>query len=341
MYDLSARTGRYLHAPDDLLRLRYETGGTPRLFTVLIAQAVETDKIDLEGAGIVVLDEDEGRVLLDRHDRSDDTPLGEELYRLKGMSWEEFSTFCRGHPRFRGGPPDIVTPHETPLPGSRQRQTRLGVDVAVAPGGEKDIRSALMILADQDPSCPVRFPERDRDGVIADLSDRIIPVRDPLAYRLGWGLRRSGFADLSGLAGDFPVDRSLDLLWEDTVEQRPELSEEAWSGVLESLAGGGIATYGSQDEGRYDLRILETGEGPALTLHAFEGRVLGEVSRDALIDLLGSMSSTDLRDLWKLSRTLDVETGQERLDALFQQGLNRIRSETEASRDLESYPSGP
>ena len=339
MYDLSARTGRYLHAPDDLLRLRYETGGTPRLFTVLIAQAVETDRIDLEAAGIVILDEDEGRVLLDQHDGSGGSPLGEELYRIRSMRWGEFSAFCREHPRFRGGPDDIITPHEVPLPGSRERQARLGAD-AVS-GAQKDIRSALMISADKDPSCPVRFPERDRDGVIRDLSERVRTVRDPLPYRFAWEITMPEAADQSGLSGDQPVDRSLDLLWEDLSAQRPELLDEAWVGVLETMVGGRIATFGAQDEGRYDLRLLDTGEGVALTLSALDGRVLGSESRDDLISNLNSMSSGELRDLWKLSRTLDVETGKRRVEALFQAGLNRVRSETEALRELESSPSGP
>lgn len=339
MYDLSARTGRYLHAPDDLIRLRYETGGTPRLFTVLIAQAVETDRIDLEGSGIVVLDEDEGRVLLDRHDRSDELPLGEELYRIRSMRWGEFSAFCREHPRFRGGPDDIITPHEVPLPGSRERQARLGAD-AVS-GAQKDIRSALMIFADKDPSCPVRFPERDRDGVIRDLSERVRAVRDPLPYRLAWEITMPAAADQSGLSGDQPVDRSLDLLWEDLARQRPELLDEAWAGVLESLVGGRIATFGAQDEGRYDLRLLEAGEEVYLTLNALDGHVLRFESRDLLVEELSSMPSAQLRDLWKLSRTLDVKTGQKQVETAFQAGLNRVRSEIEAIRDLETAPSGP
>lgn len=340
MYDLSARTGKYLHAPDDLLRLGYETGGTPRLFTVLIAQAVETDRIDPEGAGIVVLDEDEGRVLLDRHVPTGDG-LGEELYRIRGMSWSEFSGFCRTHPRFRGGPPDLVTPQEVPLPGSRQRQRGLNLGSAVGAEAAEDLRSALMTVADRDPSCPVRFPARDRDGVIRDLSARVLTVEDPAPFRLGWVLRRPTSPDLSGLGGERPVDRSLDLFWEELIERRPELLEEAWAGALETLVGGRIATFGAQDEGRYDLRLLGAEEGPVLCLHAFDGRPLGGRTRDALMAELTGISRTELRDLWKLNRTLEVETGRDRLEARFREELNRVRSETEASRDLEPAPSGP
>lgn len=342
MHDLSARTGPYLHAPDDLLRLRYETGGTPRIFTVLIASAMERDQIDPEAAGIVILDEDEGRVLLDRHVGEDEQRLSDELYRIRSMGWAEFSGFCRSHPRFRGGPADIVTPHDTPLPGSRRRQERIGAGTeAGVSARHEDLRSALMIKADEDPACPVRFPERDRDGVMRDLSDRIQAVRDPIPYRLGWSLAAPPAPDLSGLGGAFPVDRSLDLLWEEMAAQRPELLEEAWCGVLEGLVSGRLNTFGAQDEGRYDLRLLETEEGVCLALCALDGRPLGAGSRAALVDLLEDLPLRDLRDLWKLSRTLDYETGPEKVSTLFEEGLNRVRSESEASRDMDPSPSGP
>lgn len=158
MHDLSARTGPYLHAPDDLFRLRFETGGTPRLFTLLVARAIEMTLIDPEGAGIVILDDDEGRVLLDRHLGTDLAKAGEEVYRIRAMSWPEFSGFCRSHPRFRGGPADIVTAHDVPLPGSRRRQGLLGsgalLEGVVVPG---DLRSALMISLDADPTWGMRW----------------------------------------------------------------------------------------------------------------------------------------------------------------------------------------
>jgi len=342
MHDLSNRTGPYLHAPDDLLRLGYETGGTPRLFTILIASATEKDRIDPEGAGIVILDEDEGRVLLDRHVGEQGRRPGDELYRIGSMGWAEFSGFCRSHPRFRGGPADILTPHDTPLPGSRRRQDRLGPGaLSITSPKSADLRSALMMLADQDPTCRVRFPERDRDGVIRDLTDHIQRTADPLPYRLGWSLAAPTAPDLSGLGGDRPVDRSLDLLWDEMTQNRPELVDEAWCGVMETLAFGNLNTIGAQDEGRYDLRLLEARDGASLTLYAFDGQVLGAGSRSDLSDLLDTLSSRDLRDLWKLSRTLDFETGPERVSALFQEGLNRVRAESEASRDTDPAPSGP
>ena len=82
-------------------------------------------------------------------------------------------------------------------------------------------------------------------------------------------------------------------------------------------------------------------EGPVLCLHAFDGRPLGGRTRDALVAELTGMSRTELRDLWKLNRTLEVETGRDRLGARFREGLNRVRSDMEASRDLEPVPSGP
>lgn len=342
MYDLSARTGPYLHAPDDLIRLRYETGGTPRLFTVLIASATERDRVDPEGAGIVVLDEDEWRVLLDRHSAAPGRDLGDELYRVAAMSWAEFSGFCRSHPRFRGGSEDVTSPHDQPLPGSRRRQDRSPdlLKSARAPGLD-DLRSALMTLADGDPACSVRFPEGGRKEALQELSARIARVNDPLPYRLAWSVPVPAAPDLTGLGGDRPVDRSLDPLWEETVSRRPELVEEALVEALEAVAGGRLSTFGAQDEGRYDLRLLGSDAGPTLTLFGLDGQELGAGTRDAVMERLASLPVRDLRDLWKLGRTFDVETGPERVATRFRAGLNRVRSETEASRELEPAPSGP
>lgn len=342
MHDLSARTGPYLHAPDDLFRLRFETGGTPRLFTLLVARAIEMTLIDPEGAGIVILDEDEGRVLLDRHLGTDLAKAGEEVYRIRAMSWPEFSGFCRSHPRFRGGPADIVTPYDVPLPGSRRRQGLLGsgalLEGVVVPG---DLRSALMISLDADPTCPIRFPTRDHDGLLTDLCGRLIGPDAAGRFRLGWPLMPPATPDLSGLSGDRPVDRSLDLLWEERTAQSPELVDEAWCGVLETFGSGRIRTPGAEDEGRFDLRITQTENGSALSLYALEGRRIEAETRPRLVETLRELPIRDLRDLWKLNRTLDVETGSEKVSSLFHAELNRVRSEVETSREADLAPPVP
>lgn len=340
MHDLLHRTGPYLHAPDDLLRLRFETGGTPRLFTVLIASAVERDRIDRSGAGIVVLDEDEGSVLLDRHLGDDPARCGSELYRIRSLSWPDFSGFCRAHPRYRGGSVDIVTPHDAPLPGSRRRQAALpGPEPEAAP--VNDLRSDLMMRADLDPTCPVRFPTRDRSGALADLSERIIPGTANGQARIGWPVQLPAGSNLSGAEGPNRVDRAMDPAWTDLLDRRPELIEEARTCVLEALVSGQVSTWGGEDEGRYDLRLEVAEPGLHVVLFALDETTIGAETPSRLSEQLQTLPQRDLRDLWKLSRTLDHETGPSRVMTGFTSALNRIRAELESSRDPDLSPSGP
>lgn len=342
MHELLTKTGPYLHAPDDLLRITFETGGTPRVFTVLAASAVERDEIDRDGAGLVILDEDEGRVLLDRHRSVSSGAEAGELYRISSLCWGEFSDFCRSHPRFRGGPEDIVTPHEAPLPGSRRRHSsRSDILREARSSGSGDLRSALMIRADADPDCSVRFPPRDRSGVLEDLRGRITRVYEDGSYRLGWPLQAPTAPDLSGLNGRVSVDRSLDLAWEERVEQRPELKHEAWWGVMEMFGSGRTSTFGAADEGRYDMRISSDEANGHLVLFALDEVPLSDRSEADLSTKLSDLPDRTIRDLWKLSRTLDHELSENRVSALFEVELNRIRAETETSQDSDPSPSGP
>lgn len=344
MFSLLQKTGPYVHAPDDLLRLRYETGGTPRLFTLLLAQGAERDRFEPEAAGLVILDEDEGRVLLDRHGGEAGT-IGSELYRIGGLGWADFSAFCRSHPRYRGGAPDIDAPHDRPLPGSRSRQARLadrdGADAAGVPRQAGDLRSDLMRRADADPDCPVRFPVRDRAGMVRDLLQRVLRDPDSGLSRLGWPVRFPSAPDLTGISGSDPVDRSLDISWSALMEQRPELTEEARVRAIDPVLAGRLATWGATDEGRYDLRLRETGEGPAVLLLGFDDLAVGSPGVGGLETQLARLPDPALRDLWKLGRTLDVELSPERMGVRFGAALNAIRSETEAMREPEPAPSGP
>lgn len=340
MHDILHKTGPYLHAPDDLLRLRFETGGTPRLFTLLIASAIERDQIDTAASGLVLLDEDEGRVLLDRHKVSSAGGDGAEFYRIASLSWSDFSSFCRSHPRFRGGIADIDTPHEQPLPGSRRRQEALIGNGATArsPG---DLRSDLMRRADTDPSCPVRFPQCDRKGVLDDLGTRILICPSTGFSHMGWLLCFPDATDLAGLSGPFRVDRSMDPAWTDLLDRRPELLEEARIRTFEALVSGQLKTWGVEDEGRYDLRPSHIGGSPTVLLYALDGAVVVASTPAGLRGIFADMSDRDLRDLWKLSRTLDHETGPERGGEGLSAALNRIRSEVESSNDPDPSPSGP
>jgi hypothetical protein len=158
---------------------------------------------------------------------------------------------------------------------------------------------------------------------------------------IGWAIRFSDATDLNGLSGPHRVDRSMDPAWSERLENSPELLAEARTEVLNFLVSGHLSTWGVGDEGRYDLRVSAMGDLTAVLLHAVDGEGLGATSPDALAGILARSSDRDLRDLWKLSRTLEHETGADKIEAALSSALNRIRSEVEASNEPDPSPSGP
>jgi len=133
----------------------------------------------------------------------------------------------------------------------------------------------------------------------------------------------------------------MDPAWTGLLDRRPELLEEARVRILEALVSGQLNTWGVEDEGRYDLRPSHLNGEAFVLLHALDGAPIGSGTPVGLRGSLAEMSDRDLRDLWKLSRTLDHETGPERVEAGLGTSLNWIRSEVEASNDPDPSPSGP
>jgi len=337
MHDFLHRTGPYLHAPDDVSRLSFETGGTPRVFTLLVASAVETDRIDLNAGGLAILDEDEGCVVLDRHMGQDPAKCGDEFYRIRSLGWADFSGFCRSHARFRGQSADIRDQLDQPLPGSRRRQsTRADGGPISLEARSGDLRSDRMIHAAQTADHAL-FPRTNRMQAIEDLSDAQLTRAAHGLHVMSWTLRFPDMLDTGGLQGKHPVDRALDPAWSEVLRQRPELIEEARLDAITSLLSG---PGDEGDHGRFGLIFSADGQG-SVQLVSFDEDKIAVIDARALRTLLDGMSDRQIRDLWKLKRTLDQETGPERLEALFGASLNRIRCETETERDPEPQPFGP
>jgi hypothetical protein len=339
MHDLLNKTGPYLHAPDDVSRISFETGGTPRVFTLLIAAATEARRADRSRSGIAILDEDEGVVVLDEHMRGRPKLFGAEFLRIRNMSWPEFSDFCRSHERFRGRSPDIVELHTAPLPGSRRRQARLS---HVSPLSERvgDIRSDLMIRTDGDMNLSRVFPRISRGEAIEELCGTALSPGPGGLLLMNWALRFPDHSDFSGVQGTRPVDRSLDPAWSDLISRRPELIEEARLEAILPLLDGVFSRPGPDLTGRLGLILCPRGENGIL-LCAFDGDPIGVTDRKDLKPLLQDMGDLKLRDLWAGKRLLDHETASIQLGARFSESLNRIRSEMELARDSDPSPSGP
>ena len=102
---ISNRIGQYLHA--DGAARRYQIDGTN--YIIGIAGAYDTfGLIGPEHNGIFILDDDDKRVVLDRHCEIGSGYHGPsedqwaEFKRIAELPAAAFKNFCRNHPRYRG-----------------------------------------------------------------------------------------------------------------------------------------------------------------------------------------------------------------------------------------------
>lgn len=334
MHDIATKTGPYLHAVDDAAIVLFETGGTPRSFTVLIASAREELMMERTRNGVAILDNDRKQVVLDEHARNDRRACVEAFEEVRMMSWEEFSSFCRENPRHRGVSPDIVEKKTVPDPGSRRNQKAMGAARAASKDAGGDLRSDHMIRSHDNPACPYDFPPVTRDDAIREVSRALLHHGEDGLHRLKWMIDVSADIGVEGLSGDFSVDRSRDAAWEQTMHQHPEITEEAILSALAPLLSGSVSTWGAMDEGRYVFRI-EAERGDVMTLASLDQTSMAFGGRGHLVRSLEALDSSDLRDLWKLKRTVDHDLEPGRLSARISADVNRIRAEIEAGPSPE------
>lgn len=329
MHEIARKTGPYLHADDDVSTVSFETGGTPRSFTLLIASAREDYTIDRSRKGLVILDNDLRNVVLDEHGKEDFESCVVDFHRVREMGWEEFSGFCRSHARYRGASPDISRGASSPDPGSRNKPA-VRNRPSDAPGtGPRDLRSDAMIRAHEDPGCPYDFPRVSRDEVIREIGDAPLYKDDDGLFRLAWKLDVMDGVDITGVQGAEAVDRLRDVAWEATLDEHPEIIDEAFTGSLSPFLNASLSTWKSEDEGRYTFRI--GGEDDTVVfLHTMDEAFLGFPGREEMKTALESWQGRDLRDLWKLKKTVDHDLYPDVLASRVTGIINHVRSEIEA-----------
>jgi len=103
---IQSQTGQYMHAHG--AARRYKIGGT----TYIIGIAGAYNAYGLIGSeynGIFILDDDNKRVVLDRHCEEQSGYFGPskaqwaEMKRIAELPATAFKNFCRNNPRYRGG----------------------------------------------------------------------------------------------------------------------------------------------------------------------------------------------------------------------------------------------
>ncbi len=264
------KEGPYLYGVDGKASKTFETGGVPRSFTLILYGAEDHGIIGSEVNGIVVLDDDNREVLLDRHVQESSGYFGPsarqtaEFERIKAMDWPAFTSFVRGHRRYRGSMPDVVS--RKPDEGRAPVSERVVYPVADKP---------------TDPACPYDFGLTTRSQIVEFLKGQRFHGVDRNGFAPSWDIKVRSL-DTSGRSRpDVKVDARHDLRWEKMVEADKEgsLFNQACEDGLRQYTDGGFSTYMQDDvdakfqvEGRSGghLCLVELG-GPGTHLQERRG----------------------------------------------------------------------
>jgi len=325
MTDISQKTWKYLHGPDDLAHLSFKTGGVPRSFTAIQYTATERDEIDLQDDGIAIIDNDQMSVVLDGHLKNNPDAQASFMSDLRKMSWAHFRTMALKHPRYRGSQTDFH--RDTPNKGVLVNQIQRGV--MHAPSDEADLRSPSMVLAHASSECPYSFPRMTRSEALQDLLSHDCLKGEDGRWRLSWALpSRSDHPYFKPSASD------LDDPWQKHCEAHPELFDLAAQSLLERYFSGGVTTWPESDDGRYAFCSGGLSNPDVICLESIDGAEIDFASRGEFGALLDALPDTALRDIWKLQQVTDHNLAPEVV-------RNRITAELEPIRNEVLSPQDP
>lgn len=336
MDPLSCRIGPYFYAGEawrTTLKFSFD-----RTFTVLISSAFDAGVIGSEVNGIVVLDDDNLTVVLDRHTQASSGYYGPtreqqaEFERIKKMDWAAFSRFCHDHPRYRRASPDISS-LTGPDNGYPLNRAIAAGKPSGAPG--RSILSPEMIAMNENPDCAYKFPLATREDIVVFLASRELHGDRHNLY-LAWDIRVYGKVDMSGRDnGNNEVSKACDRRWNALIETRgDELFEQACAEELSQYLENLYSTYPGDDDGRYAFSV-QGRMGGRLVLTGFDGITLPDSARKGIsfesrghfIEWIKSLADSELLDLYKLLVSVDHDTRDPHLLVSAQIGVIRQNHE--------------
>ena len=336
--DISRKTWKYLHGPDDTVHLSFSTGGVPRSFSVIQYASLELEEIDFNCNGIAIIDNDALSVVIDEHLEHETVEQIRFMSSVRKMDWKTFSSFCIEHPRYRDQAQDMKKAR--PDPGVVVNQIQRGV--IHMPTSQKDLRSPSMVAAHADPDCVYDFPPNStRSRMIIDLLSHDSIKDENGLWRISWNpgfdkaLLNSGF-------GSSHTDQSMDSNndWSRHYKDNPEIRHKIIGDVLESFFSGRIGTWPKTDAGRYAFVSGGTENPDMVCLATFDGVDLGFESRGKIGAFLDQLEDLGVRDLWKLVRVVDHDLSQPVIDAACEIGLEQARVDFEQDQGKSMEP-GP
>jgi hypothetical protein len=324
---LDAQIGPYYYDPAYIDRKTY---GVDRGFTILISGAYDAGIIGSEHNGIVILDDDNGSVVLDQHFIEASGAFGpsrrqvDEYARLRGLSWQELGAFVRSHPRYRHGTALDLVGGGDPERGDLVTQRRVGRDVVMPKG--KDIRSKEMRALDRKKQSEYRFPLKTRKEILAFLGGHPLHAADRYDCCLAWNIEIRN-PELSGRCeGGEPVEDRFDALWDRACDKDAAVFYGALEDALSTYLDGDYTTPPGDDQGSYEFHTADS-SGGWLVLSKFDGDRTVFRGADQLRDWMSELDDASLAKLYKLVVSVDHDVAGR--DLTVSRSLNFVRSNKE------------
>lgn len=309
------RIGPYLYF-DGMLR---EKKFGDRSFTVVVAAAYDAGIIGPEHNGIVILDDNNRLLMLDRHMQASSGyhgPTAEqksELDRIMQMDWKTFSKFVSDHPRYRRGIADIDSAASEPDAGDLL-DLYISKGKVPSPNGP-DLRTPAMMKLSSDSSLDYDFPEATREEMIVALArhEGYHPMnRNNGGFVVSWDIKVRGTPN--GFDVGVKHDPSYDERWERYLDEAgdglfTQACEDALSTYLEGTGSAADETvtakfYANGRSGGHLVLSEWSGPGPrgwASCPMAFD-------DREHYISWLKELSNDDLVKFYGLVKSIDAET---------------------------------
>lgn len=325
--DISQKTWKYLHGPDDVAHLSFKTGAVPRSFSVLQYSAVERDQIDMTENGIAIIDNDNMSVVLDSHMKNRSAHQADFMSQVRSLDWSAFAALALQHPRYRGSQDDFD--QARPNPGVLTNQIQRGV--MYAPVDDIDLRSPSMVRANVSPDCPYIFPRVTRsDALSVILSHRCTQGEDG-RWRLSWTLPAHNMHPYFNRQGKTDEKSS----WQKYCSENPELFDLAMQAVTEPYYAAALSTWPDSDAGRYTFCPGGPEDPNAICLETIDGAEIDFGNRGEFGAFLDALPDTALRDIWKLLRTTDHNLDHDLVTMRITEQLEPIRLEQLAALEPE------
>lgn len=312
MTDISQKTWKYLHGPDDVVHLSFRSNGIPRSFSVVQYVATDEVEVNFNSNGIAVIDNDNLSIVLDEHLRSKALEQSDFISNARSLRWRDFALFCTDHPRYRSRAVDMKL--DTPLPGVLVNQIQRGV--MHAPSKEDDLRSSSMIRANTDPECPYDFPARTRHEMISDLFSHDC-IRKDGRWCISWDTQVDG-ASISEKVASSDPDASD---WINYYLDNPEIYFSVALDVTADFFNGCVGTWPKTDAGRYGFGAAGKENPEVICLTCIDGADMSFLSRGDLGIFLNDLNDSAVRDIWKLVRVVDHDLSYQALSLAFEREL--------------------